>query len=209
MTSAVENLILPGADGVLEVRCHLPSVPSDCGAIICHPHPLYGGTLENKVVHTLARGFIELGAYTLRFNFRGVGNSTGEFDQGIGESADLIVLAHWLKQRYSLRHLWLAGFSFGGYVALRSHVEIAPKGLILVAPALRYCHDKEECRVTNLPCLVVQGAYDTIVPTYSIESWLYDQVSIPDYHCLATEHFFHGHLNELRHIVTQWCRQLS
>jgi uncharacterized protein len=200
------DLFLPGPTGALQARLQCPATETQAGVIICHPHPLYGGNFDNKVVHILARSFLDLGMFALRFNFRGVGQSAGEFDHGEGENADLLAVCAWARAHLPARTLWLAGFSFGAYVALRSHLQVAPQGLILVAPALRYCRDDEECRLGSLPSLVIQGAHDTVVTPHSVEAWLRAQIYPSAYRVLDSGHFFHGHLNEVRDIVQAWQR---
>jgi hypothetical protein len=124
-----ERLTLPGPAGTLEALVETPagdgadvapgSVPAAFG-VVCHPHPLYGGTLDNKVAYTLARAFIECGAPAIRFNFRGVGASAGRFDEGRGETEDALAAIRYGRQRWPGAALWLAGFSFGAAVALRA-----------------------------------------------------------------------------------------
>ncbi len=118
-----ERFLIPGSGQgrVLEAQLDVAKTPgSSCApiAVVCHPHPLHGGTLTNKVVHMVAKAFIELGVETLRFNFRGVGKSSGVFDHGAGEVDDLQAAVDWLRVRHPVAPLWLAGFSFGAFVAL-------------------------------------------------------------------------------------------
>src|SRR5262245_11120788 len=117
----VERLQLPGPAGELEALIETPEGASAAAfGVICHPHPLYGGTMDNKVVHTLSRAFQELGAPTIRFNFRGVGRSAGTFANGDGETEDTLALVRWGRERWPGAQVWLAGFSFGGAVAIRA-----------------------------------------------------------------------------------------
>src|SRR5258706_8821542 len=128
---------LDGAAGAIEVVASLPEAPRAI-AVIAHPHPLFGGTMDNKVVTTLARAFVESGASAFRFNFRGVGASEGAHDEGRGETDDfLAVLAHARGTASESLPVWLAGFSFGSAVALRASSRIAFERLVLVAPAFR------------------------------------------------------------------------
>ena len=128
--------MIPGPAGAIEALLESPEPGAGCFGVVCHPHPLYSGTLDNKVVYTLARAFQELGAPTLRFNFRGVGGSEGAFDRGEGEVDDaLAVVAHG-RQLFPGAALWLAGFSFGGAVALRSAERARPDRLVAVAPGV-------------------------------------------------------------------------
>jgi len=116
-----QTFLLPGPTGALEAMAACPAedeaVPAT--AVICHPHPQQGGTMHNKVVHTLARTFSELGLRTVRFNFRGVGASAGHFDHGNGETEDLLAVVSWVRAQRPQDQIWLAGFSFGGYIAAR------------------------------------------------------------------------------------------
>ena len=132
-----EAHVIDGPDGRIETLLELPqnTNPVDC-AVVCHPHPLHGGTMHNKVAHTLARSFLGCGIATLRFNFRGVGSSEGRFDDGIGEVDDVRACIDWMRQRYPAGSMWLAGFSFGAGMSIRAAVateDIA--GLVSIAPA--------------------------------------------------------------------------
>ena len=116
------RVTIPGPAGDIEAVVETPEGAAPAAfAVVCHPHPLFGGTLDNKVVHTLARTFQELGAPTIRFNFRGVGRSAGSFANGAGESEDASAVIEWGRARWPGASLWLAGFSFGGAIAIRVH----------------------------------------------------------------------------------------
>src|SRR5579862_4201640 len=135
------NLILEGPAGNLELLTSYPEVPRNPPiiAVICHPHPLFGGNLHNKVIYILARSFHALGLSSVRFNFRGVGKSQGHYDHGIGETDDLLAVLQWLKNTCANPTIWLAGFSFGAYVAARAvkQAQTGPRPieqLICVAP---------------------------------------------------------------------------
>ena len=140
---AAESLVLRGPAGDLEARLDFPppapavdpAAPAAC-AVVCHPHPLFGGTLSNKVVHTLARTFNDAGMPSLRFNFRGVGASAGTHDGGPGEVQDALAAVRYCRERWPQARLWLAGFSFGAAVAIRASMAAAPAGLVAVAPAV-------------------------------------------------------------------------
>lgn len=134
---AGERFLIPGPNGVLEAMLDVPKEPCSADApiaVVCHPHPLHGGTLTNKVAHTVAKAFAELGVTTLRFNFRGVGESQGEFDHGVGEVDDLQAAVQWMRARHPNARLWLAGFSFGAFVALSGQPQMNAARLLLVAP---------------------------------------------------------------------------
>ena len=131
-------------------------------AVVCHPHPLYGGTMHNKVAHRLAATLFERGGAILRFNFRGVGKSEGGHDRGRGERDDAVVMLDWLRRRHPAAPAWIAGFSFGAWVASRvAAAEGAVKQLILVAPGV-HTQPFEEMRTCPVPKLVVQGTADDV-----------------------------------------------
>src|SRR5690606_28086803 len=130
------TLLLPGPAGALEVAVDLPE-PADARplvAVVCHPLPTEGGTMHNKVVTMVARALRELGATTVRFNFRGTGDSEGEFDHGVGEREDLRAVVEWVRATHPGHALWLAGFSFGSFVTLSSAAELQPDALVSIAP---------------------------------------------------------------------------
>jgi hypothetical protein len=160
--------------------------------------------MTNKVVYMIASTFNQqLNAGAIRFNFRGVGRSTGTFDQGQGETEDLKAIAHWVNTYYTPAELWLAGFSFGGYVALRAHREIGVQRLLLVAPPVgRFPIDV----LSEIPTVIIQGEQDKVVSPQAVAHWLAKQAHQPHCYWLAeTGHFFHGKLIELRQtIVKAW-----
>ena len=129
-------LLIPGPAGRLELMVDLPE-PGEARAgvaIVCHPHPPDGGTLHNKVVTMTARALSELGLAAVRFNFRGVGQSEGQFDEGRGETLDLLAVADWLSKVRPGDALWLGGFSFGSWVALKAARQLPVKQMISIAP---------------------------------------------------------------------------
>jgi alpha/beta superfamily hydrolase len=205
---------IDGPAGLLEVVIEEPAHAPVGLAVIAHPHPLQGGTMDNKVVHTLCRAFVLAGWRAVRFNFRGVGLSEGGWDEGRGETADLLtVVAHHLTDP-ALKGLplALAGFSFGGYVAAQAHARlseaaanrpelVAPKQLVLVSPATsRY-------EVPEVPAhtLLVEGEQDDVVPLASILDWARPQ-GLPITVVPGTGHFFHGKLTVLREVVLRHLR---
>ena len=172
-------------------------------AIICHPHPLYGGTMQNKVVHILAKSCVELGMPAIRFNFRGVGKSEGHFEHGLGEQQDCIAVANWARQQYPGRPVWLAGFSFGSFVAYQSFMDIKAERLLLVAPPVGLFQFQQMDDI-NIPWCVIQGKEDEITPPASVEEWVNNQTSSPQFFYLdGVSHFFHGKLNLLRKLVLE------
>lgn len=198
-----EKLLIPGPAGQLEAELSVPAAYEAGGpvAIVCHPHSLYGGSLRNKVVHILADTYTDMGLPTMRFNFRGVGKSEGKFDQGQGEQDDLGSVAAWLQARYKGAPLWLAGFSFGAYVAYRAHRAVAAERLLLVAPPVSLFVFGGPEPVT-IPWAVIQGSEDEIVPAREVENWVVAQPNPPEFHFMQdASHFFHGRLNDLRNLL--------
>jgi uncharacterized protein len=210
MTRSVERLSLEGPAGALEAVLEDPGTPGISYAVVCHPHPLYGGTMDNKVITTVARALQDAGMPTLRFNFRGVGASDGVFDQGSGETADAEAVAAWGAQRWPGRSLVIAGFSFGAYVALRLAQQRLPqqrplRRLIAIAPAIQ--RQGEAAMPVPCPWLVVQGDADEIVDPAGVIAWINDFEPKPRLVVLAgAGHFFHHRLQELRDIVVEEMR---
>jgi uncharacterized protein len=172
-------------------------------AIVCHPHSLHGGTLDNKVTYTLARTLQELGIPTVRFNFRGVGRSGGVFDDGPGESDDVLSVVDWARRRWSAAQPWLAGFSFGGYVALLSARRAAAVQLITVAPAIvtRF-GTSAALPLPDCPWLIVQGDRDELVDAQQVRAMVAGLQPSPTLTVLpGVEHYFHGHLPDLKRAV--------
>ena len=197
-----ERLLLPGPAGRLEAILDLPFDGEVSGAaVVCHPHPQHGGTMHNKVAHTLARAFVRSGFATLRFNFRGTEGSEGEYDQGKGELDDALAALEWLRERYADGPLWLAGFSFGAAIAVRAAVRVEVDGLVSVAPAI-YRFAKGLDRQPTCPWLVVQGDEDELVDVDETLEWVNGLEPGPELLVVpGAEHFFHGRLTELRNIV--------
>jgi hypothetical protein len=166
---------------------------------LCHPHPLHGGTLDNKIVQTLARTFVQLGYTSVRFNFRGVGASAGHWDHGVGEVED--VLAAIAAHRAAGQALVLGGFSFGGAVASQAGARLAAgeraERLVLVGPAV------QTFDVAPVPAdtLVIHGEADEVVPLAAVFDWARPQ-HLPVTVVPGAGHFFHGQLTLLKHIVT-------
>src|ERR1700733_1237011 len=132
MSTRLEHVSIAGPAGALEAIAEDPGGQGPSYGVICHPHPLYGGTMDNKVVTTVARALHELGIPTLRFNFRGVGASAGAYDEGRGETADAEAAASWPEQHWPGRRMVIAGFSFGAYIALRLALQRSADWLITV-----------------------------------------------------------------------------
>lgn len=206
-----EALTIPGPAGTLEALLDVPAVIAapESVAVICHPHPQYGGTMTNKVVYSIARAFNEAGAPSVRFNYRGVGKSTGSYDEGKGETDDAIAVLGWAAQRWPGARLLLGGFSFGGAVAIRAAAARDVVRLVTVAPAIRRVQVAEDS-LPQCPWLIVQGDQDELVDPNDIQHWAQALPESPRLVMLSgVEHFFHGRLNELRQVVVQWLIELS
>ncbi|MEH0166193.1 alpha/beta hydrolase [Paucibacter sp. JuS9] len=196
MNSQTEKLVIAGPAGALEIAIDRPSAALRGVAVICHPNPTQGGTLDNKVVQTLARAFVQMGYRAVRFNFRGIGKSEGQWDEGRGEVDDaLAVIAH---AREAGLPLALGGFSFGGYVASHAAQRLDDKAerLCLVGPAA------SRFDMTTVPAdtLVVHGETDDVVPLASVLDWARPQ-SLPVTVVPGVGHFFHGQLPLLKNII--------
>tara|TARA_R110000868_G_scaffold318028_1_gene578809 strand:- start:22927 stop:23589 length:663 start_codon:yes stop_codon:yes gene_type:complete len=194
---------LQGAVGNIQAIAASPkSDAMNKTVVICHPHPLQEGTMHNKVVTTLHRTLQQLGLHTVRFNYRGVGESEGSFAEGIGETDDLVAVLDWVKQVRSDDELWLAGFSFGAYVAYRG-ATVSPyaeqiKQLITVAPPMHY-EGFQNLPEPQCPWIVLQGEDDEIVNANTVYSWIEDlQVEPTIIRFPETSHFFHGKLVEMK-----------
>ena len=201
MTPAQERLAIAGPAGALEAIAEDPGTEGSSYAVVCHPHPLFGGTMDNKVVTTVARALREAGIPTLRFNFRGVGASGGEFDHGAGETADAQDVAAWGGERWPGRTLVIAGFSFGACVALRVADQGPARLLIAVAPAIQRL-EVPSAPVPRCPWLIIQGDADEIVDPAAVIEWVGQIKPKPRLVMLpGAGHFFHGRLHELRDAV--------
>lgn len=196
-----ERLLLPGAAGNIETVVADPAEGGRRGlALIAHPHPLYGGTLDNKVVQTLARTLFAQGHVCVRINFRGVGASDGVFDEGRGETEDWVQVAGVMQQRYPGLPLLLAGFSFGAYVQAQAAQRLAPARLVLVGPAV----NRFPLQPVAPGTLVIHGEEDDVVPLRDVLDWARPQ-SLPIVVIPGAGHFFHGKLVELARVVNHSC----
>jgi alpha/beta superfamily hydrolase len=194
-----ERLIVAGTAGDIEVVVDAPAeTPLRGLALMCHTHPLQGGTLDNKVVHTLAKTFHAMGYVAIRFNFRGVGGSAGSFDQGIGETEDALAVLRHARSRFGeALPVALAGFSFGSFVQTRVASQVKPEGLVLVGPAVN------RFQVEHVPpeTIVVHGEADDVVPLADVFAWARPQ-ELPVVVFPGCGHFFHGRLLQLARVVT-------
>jgi len=197
-----QRMSLDGPAGKLEALLETPQETTLAGcALICHPHPLHGGTMQNKVAHTLARSFTGQGFVALRFNFRGVGESAGEFDDGRGEHDDAIAAVQWLRGHYPELPLWICGFSFGAAMAIQAAAQCAPAGLVSIAPAVNRVAGTRS-QQPDCPWLIVQGDQDELVDIDRTIAWVNELDPGPELQVFAeTEHFFHGKLVLLREAV--------
>lgn len=190
---------IPGPAGQIEAILDKPEdARTDYVAVICHPHPLHGGTMSNKVVTTLARAFRELNMVSLRFNFRGIGQSEGEFADAIGETDDCLAAVDWVSTQFPGAKLILAGFSFGSYCAYRAQSQRDTAITISVAPPVHH-YD-----FTTLPSpvgdwIVLMGDDDDVVPSDQVYDWLSTLAEAPTLiRFEAAGHFFHGKLVAFR-----------
>ena len=198
MNSQTQRLSVAGPAGALECLVDAPAQAPRGVAVVCHPHPQHGGTMDNKVVQTLARALLQLGYRTVRFNFRGVGASQGAWDEGRGEVDDaLAVIA---AQREPGLPWVLAGFSFGGFVAASAAARLPladrPERLVLVGPSTQ----KHQLPAVPDDTLVIHGEQDDVVPLAATLDWARPQ-SLPVVVVPGGGHFFHGQLGLLKNIV--------
>jgi len=203
VNTQTERLTLAGAAGAIEAQRDMPQGAPRGTAVIAHPHPLFGGTMDNKVVQTLARAFVQCGWTAVRFNFRGVGASQGAHDNGQGEAVDLLEV---VRQTAPDGPLALAGFSFGSFVAASALQALWPardlRKLVLVGTAA------SRFSVAALPAdvhertLVVHGEQDDTVPLAAVMDWARPQ-SLPVTVIPGGGHFFHGQLPLLKNLVAR------
>ncbi|MDA1331479.1 MAG: alpha/beta hydrolase [Proteobacteria bacterium] len=197
-----ELLLIEGPSGSLEIVVNEPSDTSIGCALIAHPHPLYGGTFNNKVVQTLAKAFCALGLTAVRFNFRGVGNSDGVYDGGTGEIEDFEAVLTYASNRFQPKYLIFSGFSFGTYVVARAAKDKRPHQVVLIAPAVG------KFKIENVPAdsLVLHGEEDDVVLLSDVLDWARPQ-HVPVTVLPGAGHFFHGDLIRLQNVVINHCRQ--
>ena len=202
---------ISGPAGALQAVATCPQNAVEEGGnvtIVCHPHSLMGGTMNNKVVHTVARARRDLGHRVVRFNFRGVEKSEGEYDHGLGEQDDLLAVIDWVRSVRPDDRIWLAGFSFGSFVSASACLRAVERGdpiehLLLIAPAVvNYAFDK----LTAFPCPVamIYGDADEVVDSSEIGSWFDTVQGQKKVFCLeGAGHFFHGRLTEVKQIIQE------
>ena len=210
-----EHILLDGPDGKIELFVELPHAAGvephgtiDGIALIAHPHPLFGGTADNKVVTTLAKAFREMGCATLRPSFRGVGGSEGEHDHGIAETEDLLTVHAYARDRFGAAlPVYLAGFSFGAYVTTRLARRLAADGdpaarLVLVGTAAGFVEGARtyETEAVAPDTVVIHGSEDTTVPLANVLRWA-EPLELPVTVIPGADHFFHRKLHLIRNVI--------
>lgn len=202
-----QKIFVAGPAGRLETVVMLPEGSPRGLAVVAHPHPLYQGNMDNKIVYILTRAFIEQQCITVKFNFRGVGASEGSYADGKGEIGDVIAVTQAMREHYDTGSeslpLILAGFSFGGGVQAHVAQQLKPHQLVLVSPSVERLHAPPVVDHAQ-HILVIQGDQDTIVPLQSILHWATPQI-LPVTVIPGAEHFFHGKLHVLKNIILQNC----
>ena len=193
--------LISGPVGSIEVAIDAPAGEPRGLAVVCHPHPLFGGTLDNKVTQTLARALVALGFISVRPNFRGVGNTAGTHDEGRGEVDDIVTVVDLFRQRYQPKELVLAGFSFGSFVQTHVAQRLAAAGipaqrLVLVGTAT----SRWQVMPVAEDSLVIHGELDDTVPLSSVLDWARPQ-SLPVTVIPGADHFFHGRLPIIKRLV--------
>ncbi len=196
MNSRTERRSVAGPVGDLVCAIDHPDGPPVGLAVVCHPHPQHGGTMDNKVAATLARAFVQCGWRAARFNFRGVGGSAGAWDDGRGEIDDALAVAAALREPGQA--LALAGFSFGGYVASHAATALHPQRLVLVSPATA----SFTVAPVQADTLVIHGQADDVVPLAATLSWAEPQ-ALPVVVVPGVGHFYHGQLSLLKSLVVR------
>ena len=199
-----QYIFIQGPEGPLEAVVQIPETPVNRVAVVCHPNPLQEGTMENKVVTTLVRTFNALGLAAVRFNYRGVGKSAGEYGAVAGEVADCMAVITWAQSQWPTAKLWLAGFSFGAYIAAEAATKVPTEQLISIAPSVDRMPYEDLPKVT-CPWLVIMGEEDEVVVPESVYQWFAKLdanktlIKFP-----ATGHFFHGKLVDLQHAIENY-----
>lgn len=199
---ANERITFQGGAGDIETRVDKPEIAPRGIALIGHPHPLFGGSADNKVVQTLARTFVELGYIALRPNFRGVGRSQGAYDNGIGETDDMLGVVTQARALYGEQPIVLAGFSFGAFVATRMAQRMQPQRMVLVSAAAGRMSDQRDYDAQPVPAdtIVIHGELDDTVPLTNVLDWARPQ-ELPIVVVPGAEHFFHRRLHIIQKIV--------
>jgi alpha/beta superfamily hydrolase len=203
--AAKEHLLLDGTAGKIECVIDLPAGRAEAArgvALIAHPHPLYGGSMDNKVAQTLAKTFVELGYVALRPNFRGVGASAGEHDDGRGEADDMVAILDYASTRFHARSPVLAGFSFGAYVQTLVARRVAPERMALVGVAAGFVSGGRSYTSEPVPAdsVIIHGELDETVPLANVLDWARPQ-ELPVIVVPGADHFFHRRLHLIKNII--------
>lgn len=203
----VSKSLIAGSAGTIEVAANIPEAARLCAvAVVAHPHPLFGGTMDNKVVTSMARACTDAGAATWRFNFRGVGRTEGTHDEGRGETDDmLMVIRHACALNPGLP-LWLSGFSFGGAITLAASAGVKAVEMILVAPSLKRITQWQDLPASGtIPesTLIIHGEQDDTVPLIDSLDWARPR-NIPVVVVPGADHFFHQRLHIIKQIAARW-----
>ena len=195
-----ERVLIPGPVGAIETAIDIPAGMPVGLALVAHPHPLFGGTLDNKVAQTLAKTMVELGYIAARPNFRGVGQSEGLHDEGKGETEDLLAVVHTLRVRFSLADapLVLAGFSFGSLVQSRVALRVTASRMVLVGTAVT----RGKVEAVPSDSIVIHGERDDVVPLELVLRWA-EPLELPVVVIAGADHFFHRRLHQIRNIIRQ------
>jgi uncharacterized protein len=207
MNKKTQKFELTGAAGRLECALDLPPDEVRGIALVAHPHPLYGGTMDNKVAHTLARTFNSIGYASARMNFRGVGSSEGVHDEGVGETDDMALLMADMQQRFPGVPVALSGFSFGTFVQSQLQCRLQASGqpaerLVLVGAAA----GKWAMPAIPENSLVIHGELDDTIPLSAVFEWL-RETEIPVLVIPGADHFFHRKLQHIKsYVVNMWHR---
>jgi uncharacterized protein len=195
---SAETLLLPGAAGAIETLVAMPAAAPKGIAVVCHPHPLHGGALSNKVTYQLASCALKAGLVAARFNFRGVGKSQGTHDAGRGETDDTLAIVAFLRERLAGAPLLLAGFSFGAFVSLKAAARARPALQVSIAPPFKYFEAEPLPPRPDAPWLVVHGRDDEVVDYAATKAVLEGYQPPPELVTLdGVGHFFHGRLRDL------------
>jgi len=197
-----ERLLIDGPAGRIEVAIDTPAGTARGVAVVAHPHPLFGGTLDNKVAQTLARCFIELGYVAVRANFRGVGATEGTHDHGEGETDDIVRVAEWALEHYGQTRPVLAGFSFGAFVQTRAAKRITPERMALIGVPNGAVTAERRYASEPVPpdTIVIHGELDKTVPLSHVLDWARPQ-DLPIVLVPGADHFFHRRLHIIRAII--------
>lgn len=202
-----QKLFIPGPAGRLEAIVTLPEAPWRGLAVVAHPHPLHHGSMHNKIVYILGKAFQAQHYLTVKFNFRGVGKSEGQYGAGQGEVEDVIAVTQAMHDCYAAElgdtPLLLAGFSFGGGIQVHAAQHLNPQTLVLVAPSVERLHAPPVAGHAK-QVVIIQGDHDQIVPLQTVLNWAAPQ-KLPVTVVPGAEHFFHGKLGLLKDIVQRAC----